>query len=48
MIFIPCAGGISHSELEHATRDDCAAGCNVLLQAVLERAAAPRADNPVA
>ena len=38
MIFIPCAGGISHSELERATRDHCIAGCNVLLQAVLERA----------
>ncbi|MCY4373659.1 MAG: Zn-dependent hydrolase, partial [Spirochaetaceae bacterium] len=30
MIFIPCAGGISHNELEDATREDCAAGCNVL------------------
>ncbi len=38
MIFIPCAGGISHSELEDATREDCAAGCNVLLHAVTERA----------
>ena len=40
MIFIPCAGGISHSEQESATREDCAAGANVLLQAVLERGAA--------
>ena len=39
MIFIPCEGGISHSEQENATREDCAAGANVLLQAVLERAA---------
>ena len=38
MIFIPCAGGISHNELEDATREDCAAGCNVLLHAVTERA----------
>ena len=38
MIFIPCEGGISHSELENAAREDCTAGCNVLLQAVLERA----------
>ena len=38
MIFIPCAGGISHSELEDAAREDCAAGCNVLLHAVTERA----------
>ena len=38
MIFIPCAGGISHSELEDATREDCAAGCKVLLHAVTESA----------
>ena len=38
MIFIPCAGGISHNEMEHATKEDCAAGCNVLLHAVTERA----------
>ena len=38
MIFIPCAGGISHNELEDATREDCIAGCNVLLHAVAERA----------
>ena len=42
MIFIPCAGGISHSELENATREDCVAGCNVLLHAVLERAGGAR------
>ena len=40
MIFIPCEGGISHSERENATREDCAAGANVLLHAVLERAGA--------
>ena len=40
MIFIPCEGGISHSEQENATREDCAAGANVLLHAVLARAAA--------
>ena len=38
MIFIPCEGGISHNELENATPEDLAAGCNVLLQAVLDRA----------
>ena len=38
MIFIPCAGGISHNEMEDATREDCAAGCNVLLHAVTESA----------
>ena len=43
MIFIPCEGGMSHSEQENATREDCAAGANVLLHAVLERAGT-RAD----
>ena len=38
MIFIPCEGGISHNELESATPSDCAAGCDVLLRAVLQRA----------
>ena len=40
MIFVPCAGGISHNEVESATPADLAAGCNVLLRAMLERAAA--------
>ncbi len=40
MIFVPCAGGISHNEAESATPSDLAAGCNVLLQAVLAQAAA--------
>lgn len=35
MIFVPCAGGLSHNEAESATADDLEAGCNVLLQAVL-------------
>ena len=43
MIFIPCEDGISHSERENATREDCAAGANVLLHAVLERAGAREA-----
>jgi N-carbamoyl-L-amino-acid hydrolase len=38
MIFIPCKDGISHNEIEDATPEHIAAGCNVLLQAVLERA----------
>jgi len=38
MIFVPCEDGISHNEIENATPDDCAAGCQVLLHAVLERA----------
>lgn len=38
MVFIPCEGGISHNEIENATKDDCAAGCDVLLRAMVERA----------
>jgi len=38
MIFVPCEGGISHNEIENAKPDDLAAGCNVLLQAVLATA----------
>ena len=40
MIFVPCADGISHNEVESATPQDLAAGCNVLLHAMLARAAA--------
>lgn len=39
MIFVPCADGISHNEVEAATPQDLAAGCNVLLRAMLEHAA---------
>jgi N-carbamoyl-L-amino-acid hydrolase len=39
MIFVPCAGGISHNETESATPQDLAAGCNVLLHAALACAA---------
>ena len=35
MIFVPCAGGLSHNEAESATQNDVAAGANVLLHAVL-------------
>jgi beta-ureidopropionase / N-carbamoyl-L-amino-acid hydrolase len=38
MIFVPCEGGISHNEIESARREDLAAGCSVLLKAVLARA----------
>ena len=38
MIFVPCVGGISHNEIEDAKPDDLTAGCNVLLNAVLDRA----------
>lgn len=39
MIFVPCADGISHNEIESATPEDLAAGCNVLLHAMLAHAA---------
>src|ERR1700761_5070664 len=40
MVFVPCVGGISHNEIEDAKPDDLTAGCNVLLNAALDRAAA--------
>ncbi len=36
MIFVPCAGGISHNEAESTSFDECAAGTQVLLNAVLD------------
>jgi N-carbamoyl-L-amino-acid hydrolase len=41
MIFVPCADGISHNEIESAKPDDLAAGCQVLLDAMLARANGP-------
>ena len=38
MVFVPCEGGISHNEIENARPEDLAAGCSVLLQAVLDAA----------
>lgn len=38
MIFVPCEGGLSHNEAEHAEPSDLEAGCNVLLHAVLAMA----------
>ena len=35
MIFVPCAGGISHNEAESTAPAECAAGAQVLLEAVL-------------
>ena len=35
MIFVPCLGGISHNEAESTTQEECAAGAQVLLNAVL-------------
>ncbi len=36
MIFVPCRGGISHNEAEFTSKLQCAAGAQVLLQAVLD------------
>jgi N-carbamoyl-L-amino-acid hydrolase len=36
MIFVPCKDGISHNEAESSTKEQCAAGAQVLLQAVLD------------
>ncbi len=40
MIFVPCEGGLSHNEAENATPEDIAAGCDVLLHAVVAQAGA--------
>ncbi len=41
MIFVPCAGGLSHNEAEQAAATDLAAGANVLLHAMLSLAHTP-------
>lgn len=38
MIFIPCKDGISHNEIEDAQPEHIRAGCDVLLQVMLEHA----------
>ena len=38
MIFVPCAGGLSHNELESATPEDLAAGAEVLVRSIIELA----------
>jgi N-carbamoyl-L-amino-acid hydrolase len=38
MIFVPCAGGLSHNEAESAKPSDLAAGANVLFHAVVAKA----------
>jgi N-carbamoyl-L-amino-acid hydrolase len=35
MIFVPCAGGVSHNEAESSSFDECAAGAQTLLESVL-------------
>jgi N-carbamoyl-L-amino-acid hydrolase len=46
MVFVPCRDGISHNEIEFSSREQCAAGAQVLLQAVLnyDRRLAERAS----
>ena len=36
MIFVPCRDGVSHNEAEFTSKEQCAAGAQVLLQAVLD------------
>lgn len=38
MIFVPCAGGLSHNEAESAEPEDLASGANILLHALLKLA----------
>jgi N-carbamoyl-L-amino-acid hydrolase len=47
MIFVPCEDGISHNEVENAKPEDLEAGCNVLLQAMLERATVISGGQPL-
>jgi N-carbamoyl-L-amino-acid hydrolase len=35
MIFVPCAGGVSHNEAETTSFEECAAGAQTLLESVL-------------
>ncbi len=48
MIFVPCRDGISHNEAEHAEPEHLAAGAEVLLAVLLERAGVSRVDPPEA
>jgi len=48
MVFVPCAGGLSHNELESATPADLAAGCDVLLHAALKAAGVAGASRAAA
>ncbi len=40
MVFVPCEDGISHNEIENATPEDLAAGCQTLLDAMVKLASA--------
>lgn len=48
MIFVPCEGGISHNEIENAAPEDLAAGCAVLLRAMLAASTAIGKDQRAA
>jgi beta-ureidopropionase / N-carbamoyl-L-amino-acid hydrolase len=48
MVFVPCAGGISHNEIESATPADLAAGGDVLLHAALKAAGVASASRAAA
>lgn len=37
MVFIPCVGGLSHNEAEDVFPEDASMGCDVLLNAIIER-----------
>jgi N-carbamoyl-L-amino-acid hydrolase len=41
MVFVPSRDGISHNVDEYTSREQLAAGCNVLLRAMLARARSP-------
>jgi len=36
MIFVPCAGGVSHNEMESITPDDACAGTQILLRTIFQ------------
>jgi beta-ureidopropionase / N-carbamoyl-L-amino-acid hydrolase len=36
MVFVPCRDGISHNEAEFVSKEQCARGAQVLLQAALD------------
>jgi len=44
MVFVPCKDGISHNEIETPAKVDIGAGCQILLQAMVERAERVRSD----
>jgi len=47
MIFVPCRDGISHNEIEDAQPEHLEAGCNVLLEVMLQEAGIALAEQAV-